>query len=607
MPRKRTFYQRWIEDWWLTEITAMLVSCLLIVALCLVLRHYDGRRVPNLRIEGFGHSNNITLGTIVSLLITLSVAASLAAVQSSISQLKWQWYSSNGKRAKSRPLRDLDILDSASRGFTGSVMMLWKLRLSPVAASFGALLVIIHLAIAPITQQSVQQVSKRVSFETGNTLDKATIATTQIWRGTGQQSNVKGMPPGYAHVTPGMRGAIPNGLFANTTISLDYTAPTCSSGNCTFPDYQSLGICSSVANVTASGKRTILPNEDKYCILDKFCVTNGDTNGLGNITSAASSSQIYAKEPNTPLNFSSVAFAHGNNAATIADFYILYLDKNKNVTNGNVYAAVEFTLTWCVPTFSTKVDNSTAITTQHPDPNTNFSHKGVFITTTVDGTSFNVDPPSHYSLQRYLWVLLSGSVWADAENSIWVDSAEVGVLASQFDITGDNEVLQNGTQAEFIDRLAKVMDNVAISMTNYIRSTGGQSATGTIYIQQNFVRVAWGLIAAPVAFTALCLFFLLSVVFSGSFHSEKKQKPPLWRSALTAGLRCLDPQLHRALGGMMAPDVMNEASQELYVQLSKEGDGWWLLADVDAQGTEKGLPMLSNVQTEDSAPNESGT
>lgn len=397
--------------------------------------------MPNLRVEGFGYSNDLTLGAIVSLLITLSVAASLTAVQSTISQLKWQWYNNSG--LKSRPLRDLDTLDSASRGLTGSIMLIWKLRLSPLAASFGALLVVVHLAIAPITQQSVQQISKEVN--TTDNSDQATVATARMYNINGGQTSVKGMPPMYTYLGTGMKGAIPNGLFANATAGVDHVIPPCSSGNCTFNDYQSLGICSSVANVTSSGKRAT--NSDsgvgRFCILDKFCVTTDD---LANITSAATWSQLYSDNleqtggVQVPLNFSSIAFAHQNNAATIADFYILYQNINQSAEHGDVFADVEFTLRWCVQTFSTKVVKSTAITIQHPDPNTNFTREGSFITNLVDGISFTVISQTHDSLQRYLWLLFSGATWEDAANAKWVQSAEAGVIASQFGVTSDPDL-----------------------------------------------------------------------------------------------------------------------------------------------------------------------
>ncbi|OAA57147.1 hypothetical protein LEL_10937 [Akanthomyces lecanii RCEF 1005] len=602
MRQRKTFFQEWIKTWWLVELSAMFVSCSLVVTLCLVLWHYDGKPVPSLSIGGFGHTNTITLAAIVSLLITLSVAASLAAVQASISQLKWQWYYSGHSgndvtSTASRPLCDLDTLDSASRGFTGSVMLLFRMRFAPLGASFGAFLVILQLAIAPMTQQSVHQITRQVTVDNDVFNNSAVVTTRQEWTQQHNNAVVNGIPFGYQSLGSNLKGAIPYGLFANSTLGINNTAPMCSTGNCVFPDYQTLAVCSSSANVSSHVVRTDKSGEELSCILGQFCISNGDINAVANITTAASSKQTSRDSYKSgsspvPFNFSSVAFAETNNAGTIGDFYILYQNFDADAQHGNVYAAVEFRLAWCVQTFTTHVVNTTVITNRHIDVNTNFTLRGAYISNTVNGTVFNVDKIAHYSLQRYLWLLLTGRAWFNADNSISVDSAEIDVLAGQFGVTHDPS-LSTGTQSEFMARLARIMDNVAISMTNTIRSPGDTVATGSAYVPVSFIKVNWGLIIAPVAFTILCLVFLLGVVMSGrSRHGDLK--PPVWRSGMMASLRGLDPQLHRTFGGMMAADAMDEAAQNVYVHLSRDGNVWWL--QIDAAKSGKGLPMLSDAE-----------
>ena len=576
MARQQTLYQRWFEDWWTTELIAVFLSAGLTAALCAILKTYDGHPLPSF---GTWFDSGITLGALVSLLITLSVAASLAAVQACIGQLKWLWYSGGS----SRPLGDLDTFDGASRGLTGSLLLLWKLRLSPVA-SLGALLMIAHLAIAPITQQSVHQVSKPVSSDS----DGATAIGGSAWLDSGQQTQTRGMPRGYTLLGSGMMGAITNGLLTDTDVIINITAPHCSSGNCTFPDYQALAVCSSVADVTASVKSS----DEGGCILDRFCLTNSQSAvEMLNITSAASSAQANAAAdgPLKPLNFSSVAFP--DSPATIADFYVLYRDTVVNGTSPtggteeyNEYVAVEFMLSWCVQTLSTTVDKTVASITRVPVEKTSFTQKAGSIETDVDGTSFTIDLGTHSTLQRYMWFLLSGHVWQDDDYSDWVDSTEVGVIANQFGVISNGATVNNGTQQDYMNRLAHVLDNLATSMTNYVLSSG-DPVTGIVYIQQNFVHVAWGLIAAPVAFTLLCLLFSIGIIFWASFHGGRDRSTPVWKSSLMAGTRSLHPQLHKVLGGMMAQDVMSEKSHELIVHLDREGNEWWL---VDAGGEGNG-------------------
>jgi hypothetical protein len=252
-----TLYARWLEDWWLGELIAVLCSCALVVALCIILKKYDGEQVPSF---GTWFNSGITLGTLVALLTTLAVAMALSTVQECLSQLKWLWYS-----GASRPMDDVETYDRASRGLLGSVQLLWKLRFTP-AASFGALLTVAHLAIAPLAQQSLLSVSVPVVA-----LDaKATIPITKSWLELSQQTQASNMADDYASISPGMKGAVLNGLFASANVTINDTLPTCTTGNCTFPAYQSLALCASTADVTTHLKNDTTDQDIKWCLPGDF-------------------------------------------------------------------------------------------------------------------------------------------------------------------------------------------------------------------------------------------------------------------------------------------------------------------------------------------------
>jgi hypothetical protein len=141
-------YRRLVDDGWLWELTAAGGSCALAIVLCVVLWRYDGRPEPELRsMVDVG----ITLGTVVALLATVSVAMAVAAVQECLSQVKWLWY-----HRRPRPLADLERYDQASRGSWGSLRLLLRLHvLRSPTATLGALLMIAHLVVVPLAQQSV--------------------------------------------------------------------------------------------------------------------------------------------------------------------------------------------------------------------------------------------------------------------------------------------------------------------------------------------------------------------------------------------------------------------------------------------------------------------
>ncbi|KAF2105545.1 hypothetical protein BDV96DRAFT_655491 [Lophiotrema nucula] len=569
--QRPTFFAGRLENWWLGELVAVLSSCALVVALCIILKKYDGQQVPSF---GTWFNSGITLGTLVSLLTTLSVAMALSTVQECLSQLKWLWYS-----GASRPLGDVETYDRASRGLTGSVQLLWKLRFTPTA-SFGALLTIAHLAIAPLAQQSLLSLSVPVVELDG----KATIPSTKDWGENRQQTQILGMPADYASISPGMKGAIFNGVFASANVTINDTLPICTTGNCTFPDYQSLALCASVADVTPRLQNSTGKGESRWCLPGGFCAsnnltTNSATYVVANISSAVTQADKNAAEDavqSGSLNYTSLAFA--DHVTPVGDFYIIYTNMTENA-----WAAVEFVLDWCVPTFSTQVTNGTAVTSRRPDPFMNFdAEPGYTITGHVGGEEVTVDPSTHYTLQRYLNLSLSGLAYV-AEVDNYADSDQVEKLVTFFGIGGQGTNV-SATRADGLAALDAMLANTATSMTNYMRSRlQVDYVNGTAFAQQNVVHVSWAWIAAPIVFSAASLIFFVTVVALCSLH--RSVKPPLWKSSAIATLRCLDPRLHHGLGGAPGRMASNGAADKQSIHLVRDGEGWMLVQGTSTKAT----------------------
>jgi hypothetical protein len=568
--QRPTLFVRWLEDWWLGELVAVVASCTLVVALCIILKKYDGERVPSF---STWFNSSITLGTLVSLLTTLAVAMALSTVQECLSQLKWLWYS-----GASRPLGDVETYDRASRGLIGSVQLLWKLRLTPTA-SFGAILTIAHLAVAPLAQQSLLYRSVPVVEIDG----KATIPSTKDWTEANQQTQTLKMPDGYASISPGMKGAIFNGFFASANVTINDTLPTCSTGNCVFPNYQSLAICASSADVTPHLQNLTTKGEVRWCLPGGFCASNNVTTTTvsymsANITSAVTQADKDATEELlSPLNYTSLAFA--DHITPVGDFYIIY--KNQTESSETLWAAVEFVLDWCVPTFSTQVINGTAVTSRGPDPFMDFdAEPHSTITGRIGGKDITVDPLSHYTLQRYLNLSLSGGAYL-AETDTYADSDQVQKLVTFFGIGGQETDLST-TRVDGLAALDAMLANTAASMTNYIRSVlKTDYVNGTAFVQQNVVHVSWSWIAAPIVFCAASLLFFVAVVALCSVR--RTVRPPLWKSSVVATLRCLDPGLHRELGGPPGRMALSGAADKLSVRLVRDGEACLLVRGTSAK------------------------
>lgn len=575
LRQRPTFYARWFESWWLGELVAVLSSCALVVALCIILNKYDGRQVPSF---GTWFNSGITLGTLVSLLTTLAVAMALSTVQECLSQLKWLWFS-----GASRPLGHVEAYDRASRGLMGSVQLLWKLRFTPTA-SFGALLTLVHLVIAPLAQQSLLSLSIPVVEPDG----KATIPAMKYWAEALQQTQTWKMPSGYASMSPGMKGAIFNGLFASANTTINDTLPTCTTGNCTFPDYQSLALCASSADVTPHLQNLTTEEEIRWCLPGGICASRnltaiGIETVLANITSAVTQAdKDVAEDPRfrSGLNYTSLAFA--DHVTPVGDFYIIYANRTKSGPSTETpWAAVEFVLGWCVPTFSTQVTNGIAVTSRGPDPFMDFDvEPGYAITGHVGGEDITIESSSHHTLQRYLNLSLSGLV-SQVEADYYADSDQVQKLVTLFGIGGQGTNLST-TRADGLAALDAMLANMAASMTNYVRSAlGANHVNGTAFAQQNVVHVSWSWIAAPIVFSAASLLFFVTVVALCSVH--RTVKPPLWKSSAIATLRCLDPRLHRELGGPPGRMALSGAADKQSVRLVRDGEGWLLVQGASAE------------------------
>jgi hypothetical protein len=80
-----------------------------------VLLIYDGQALPQLPLS-------ITLNTFIAFFSTISKAAFMLPIAEAISQCKWNWF------RQDRPLSDFETFDEASRGFWGSVTLLFRVR-----------------------------------------------------------------------------------------------------------------------------------------------------------------------------------------------------------------------------------------------------------------------------------------------------------------------------------------------------------------------------------------------------------------------------------------------------------------------------------------------
>lgn len=103
--------------------------------------------------------------------------------------------------------------------------------------------------------------------------------------------------------------------------------------------------------------------------------------------------------------------------------------------------------------------------------------------------------------------------------------------------------------------------------------------TGTPWVQETYVNVQWGWIAAPIGLLVGSVLFVLGVIIS-SLSCDRRQRPGVWKSSNLPLLKALDGDLyHEGPSGMTSPRSMKEWAKEVPVRLTRDadGDGWKLM------------------------------
>ncbi|KAG8532459.1 uncharacterized protein KY384_002336 [Bacidia gigantensis] len=229
-----------IYRWWLAELLCYLGSLISLIIIIVILRRYDGRPQPN-------WPHNITLNSVISWFTTLFKANLLVPITACLSQASWIHF-----RSKSHALTDMVVYDAASRGPLGSLLLLWSFRAQYVA-SIGALITVLALGIDPIIQQTISIKTREVNVTT-----PAHIGRAQSFLSYDDSPSKVFDPYNGAEVMTlplsDMLGAMFAGMFAvgpDTNGSFFQVDAACSTGNCTYPAFQTLAVCSSCDDITS--------------------------------------------------------------------------------------------------------------------------------------------------------------------------------------------------------------------------------------------------------------------------------------------------------------------------------------------------------------------
>lgn len=232
------------------------------MAIIVLLSYYDGRFMPDWPFE-------INLNSAIAFLTVFLRAAIVAAVAEIIGQIKWTWFTE-----RTRPLHHLQDFDSASRSVLGSLRLVavvlwnWSFTSAGLLAVAAAAVTIASLAVGPLTQQAIKTrpCPQLMSHA------RSSIPVAHYVPGTSAYYRVGA---GRFELEVDMKSTMIQGLTdpkgQDTNIEV-----TCSTGNCSWPDYgtgvthASMGLCSSCIDVTDyvslsdTGGNLTLPDEGAF-------------------------------------------------------------------------------------------------------------------------------------------------------------------------------------------------------------------------------------------------------------------------------------------------------------------------------------------------------
>ena len=351
-----------------------------------------------------------------------------------------------------------------------------------------------------------------------------------------------------------MKAAVMNAALDLSALSSDFDiSPACSTGNCTWPPYQSLGICSTCMDIaskleaksTTSGENWTLPN-GLWLEVELYRISEG----LLSLT--INNSQID--------QLPSVAFPGNRSEMSLLDLFVLVGPANYTSGVETAAFASECLLDVCLQSYSASEVNGTF--REEPKGAPQLLSRPLGSSYPFSSGNFSFDYNTFNLLSTYLSETFYGLVKeSDSLN---------GTVAFQEPIPQALFLAMNSTTHS----LDTLMGNVAKSMTRNMRtrSDAGPLVAGNAASNHTFVYIEWGWISLPVAVLFAVLVFLLIVIM----QTRARQFPQWKDSSLTTLFNGLDAECRSVASKLDDNITLEEVAENLLVRVENYEDSWGL-------------------------------
>lgn len=287
-PDSRHWKTERLREKWLLETLSILFSIACVIAMTILSFRLDGSWLSQ-------WTFHLQPSTFFFILITAARSSMMLVVAEMLSQIKWLQLS----LTTAQPVADFAAFDSASRGPLGSLTLFcpWKPHskvLIPMVYA-ASLITIAGLAMDPFTQQIITVNADNL---VPSDSIKSTIAVSNYYNSQPRAQDMQWavwdngtilasmLDPRALEADPDVQGSFYNGYYNLGKSFVDFSCP---SSNCSWDNFNSLGVSSSCRDVTeqssineAGGEYTILtPGGWFFKLLVKdqdWVITNHSTN-----------------------------------------------------------------------------------------------------------------------------------------------------------------------------------------------------------------------------------------------------------------------------------------------------------------------------------------
>ncbi|KAJ5933900.1 hypothetical protein N7454_006229 [Penicillium verhagenii] len=475
----------------------------------------------------------ISPNTVVSVIAAAVKASLLVPVASCLGQMKWTKKSNN----TAKTLHHLQQLDEASRGPWGSLCLISTTK--PSLATIGSILTILAFAIDPFAQQILKFPSRTIP--SGDN-------TAYIPRA--QEYNMSG-PTGGNPTLP-LQLAIVTGLFQNENIE---TKPLCSSGNCTYPDFVTLGFCSHCENVTSRVNQSC-PTPDEFlqsigvevsldCSYEApngFHYDSNSTNGSGGITISKSHVWEISRKTST---WNPILVSPWNSTSYIPS-------SNTNWFEAESMFGIEsillkfFVANYTRPTYWSHGDGLRSEVPPEMTECVLYVCEKEYTQNKVSESqySFKISRQQQLLIQQWIesgvtypYVLspIDGAVPLSDNATYAFDGSLADISLAAASLMNYRSDLTLGPYSNVLSpsldtrNITQVFDSLATSLTDSIRFVNNEAlhVPGTTYEQENYILVHWPWIILPVVTTSLSGILLVMTAVK-----SRKDGLVLWKGSI---------------------------------------------------------------------------